>query len=110
MRLPWPATPACCTRPSSSCTRRLPDNDAFLARFASAVDQFAEPAGWWARLTGLRGRDEQPFDLKKLGTFPIVHGVRSLALQSHVGALGTAERAARAGRCARSWTPTWRAT
>ena len=70
----------------------LPDNDAFLARFASAVEQFTEPAGWWARLTAHRGRDEQLFDLKKLGTFPIVHGVRSLALQSHVGALGTAER------------------
>lgn len=70
----------------------LPDNDAFLARFASAVEQFTEPAGWWARLTAHRGRDEQLFDLKKLGTFPIVHGVRSLALQSHIGALGTAER------------------
>jgi CBS domain-containing protein len=71
----------------------LPDNDAFLARFASAVDQFAEPAaGWWARLTGQRSRDEAPFDLKKLGTFPIVHGVRSLALQARVPAVGTAER------------------
>jgi CBS domain-containing protein len=70
----------------------LPDNDAFLARFASAVDQFTEPAGWWARLTAHRGRDEQLFDLKKLGTFPIVHGVRSLALQSRIGALSTAER------------------
>lgn len=70
----------------------LPDNDAFLARFASAVEQFSEPAGWWARLTAPRGRDEQLFDLKKLGTFPIVHGVRSLALQSHISALGTAER------------------
>ena len=29
----------------------LPDNDAFLARFASAADQFEEPVGWWARLT-----------------------------------------------------------
>ena len=27
----------------------LVDNDAFFARFASAADQFAEPAGWWAR-------------------------------------------------------------
>jgi CBS domain-containing protein len=70
----------------------LPDNDAFLARFASAVEQFTEPTGWWARLTGQRGRDEPDFDLKKLGTFPIVHGVRSLALQAHVSALGTADR------------------
>ena len=70
----------------------LPDNDAFLARFASAVEQFTEPAGWWARLTGQRSREEALFDLKKLGTFPIVHGVRSLALQSKVSALSTAER------------------
>jgi CBS domain-containing protein len=70
----------------------LPDSDAFLARFASAVEQFTVPAGWWARLTAHRGRDEQDFDLKKLGTFPIVHGVRSLALQSRVTALGTADR------------------
>jgi CBS domain-containing protein len=70
----------------------LPDNDVFLARFASAVDLFTETAGWWARLTGQRSRDEPNFDLKKLGTFPIVHGVRSLALQAHVSALSTAER------------------
>jgi CBS domain-containing protein len=71
----------------------LPDNDAFLARFARAADQFEEPQGWWARLTAARGRDETPFDLKKLGTFPIVHGLRSLALQSRIDALGSAERA-----------------
>jgi CBS domain-containing protein len=70
----------------------LPDNDAFLARFASAVELFTETAGWWARLTGQRSRDEPNFDLKKLGTFPIVHGVRSLALQAQVSALSTAER------------------
>ena len=67
-------------------------SDASLARFASAVDQFAEPAGWWARITSLRGREEQAFDLKKLGTFPIVHGLRALALQYHLGELGTVQR------------------
>jgi CBS domain-containing protein len=71
--------------------RILADHDAFLARFARAADQFAEPsAGLWARLT--TRRDEQPLDLKKLGTFPIVHGVRALALKHHVRALGTAAR------------------
>jgi CBS domain-containing protein len=69
----------------------LSHNDAFLARFASAVDQFTEPSGWWRWLTGSR-RDEQPLDLKKLGTFPIVHGVRALALQYHVRAVGTVQR------------------
>jgi CBS domain-containing protein len=68
------------------------DNDAYLARFAAAADQFHEPAHWWARLTG--HLDEQPLDLKKLGIFPIVHGVRSLALQHRVRALGTAARLA----------------
>jgi CBS domain-containing protein len=68
----------------------LADSDAYLARFASAADQFAEPAGWWARLVG--GRDETAFDLKKLGTFPIVHGARALALQYRVGEVGTVAR------------------
>ena len=70
----------------------LVDNDAFFARFAGAADQFSGPGGWWAHLTLWRGRDEQAFDLKKLGTFPIVHGVRTLALQHHVSELGTAAR------------------
>ena len=70
----------------------LVDNDAFFARFASAADQFGEPGGWWSRLTHLRSHDEAAIDLKKLGTFPVVHGVRSLAWQHHVGELGTAAR------------------
>jgi CBS domain-containing protein len=69
------------------------DNDAYLARFAAAADQFHEPGHWWSWLTG--HRDEQPLDLKKLGIFPIVHGVRTLALQHHVRELGTAARLAR---------------
>lgn len=69
----------------------LADNDVFLARFALAADQFAEPGGhWWAWFTPRR--DEPPLDLKKLGTFPIVHGVRALALQCRVKAPGTVQR------------------
>lgn len=67
-------------------------SDALLARFAAAVEQFNEGTSWWDRLTTLRGRDEQAFDLKKLGTFPVVHGIRALALQNHVQPLGTLER------------------
>jgi len=70
----------------------LVDNDVFFARFVGAADQFSEPGGWWARLGSLRGRDEQAFDLKKLGTFPVVHGARTLALQHHVAEIGTAAR------------------
>jgi len=69
----------------------LHDDDVFFARFVNAADQFSEP-GWWTRLGGLRGRDEQAFDLKKLGTFPVVHGARTLALQHRVAEIGTAAR------------------
>jgi CBS domain-containing protein len=64
--------------------------DAFLARFAAAADQFHEPGHWFLRLT--QKRETQPLDLKKLGTFPIVHGVRALALQYGVDERGTATR------------------
>ena len=68
----------------------LSGSDAFLARFAAAADQFDEPQRWWQRLTA-RG-DEQPLDLKKLGTFPIVHGVRALSLQHAVRESSTVAR------------------
>jgi len=68
-------------------------SDTFLGRMASAIEQFPEPAtGWWARLTHLQMREADSFDLKKIGTFPIVHGARALALEHRLPALGTAER------------------
>lgn len=69
------------------------DNDAMLARFASAVENFGGPAGWWSRLFGL-GDEGRAISLKKAGIFPIVHGVRSLALARRVAATGTADRIA----------------
>ncbi len=66
------------------------DSDALVARFALAIDAFGSPAPWWNRLLGLGG--EGPMNLKKAGIFPIVHGVRSLALARRVCATGTAER------------------
>jgi CBS domain-containing protein len=69
------------------------DNDALVARFASAVEQFGGAAGWWTRLLGL-GHEARQINLKKAGIFPIVHGVRSLALVRQVAATGTAERVA----------------
>lgn len=67
------------------------DNDALVARFAAVVEQFGVASSWWNRLLGL-GDDARHINLKKAGIFPIVHGVRSLALARHVGATGTAER------------------
>lgn len=67
-------------------------NDALVARFALAIDAFGNPGGWWNRLLGLH--DDAPINLKKAGIFPIVHGVRSLALAQRIAATSTAERLA----------------
>jgi CBS domain-containing protein len=67
------------------------DNDALLARFAAAISAFDTSSGWWNRLLSLE--DGPPtLDLKKAGTFPLVHGVRSLALAHHITAPSTAAR------------------
>ena len=55
------------------------DNDAMLSRFAAAIDFFGSSTGWWSRLLG-QGNIAQQLNLKKEGIFPLVHGVRSLAL------------------------------
>ncbi len=68
-------------------------DDALLGRFAAAVDSFPdESGGWWNRLLLIGEHDKQTLDLKKAGIFPIVHGVRSLALRDHVSAAGTVAR------------------
>ncbi len=72
--------------------RVLMDDAAYFARFARAVEQFGEDGSWWSRLPGLRGRGAAEIDIKKLGIFPIVHGVRALALQFRIEPLGTADR------------------
>ncbi len=77
----------------------LNGQDTWLARFAAAADLFQEPGNWFTRLT--TKRDEQPLDLKKLGTFPIVHGVRALALQYGVHEQGTAARLAKLAQAER---------
>ena len=74
--------------------RRLAtDNDAMLSRFAAAIDSFGSSTGWWNRLLGL-GEGDQQLNLKKEGIFPLVHGVRSLALAHRLTEVGTAARIA----------------
>ena len=65
------------------------DSDALLARFAGAIDAFGGSVGWWNRLLGDAG---ERLNLKKEGIFPLVHGVRSLALAGRLDATGTVER------------------
>jgi CBS domain-containing protein len=68
------------------------DNDAMLAHFAAAIDAFDTHSGWWNRLLTLGEGAAELLDLKKAGLFPLVHGVRSLALQQHVRATDTVQR------------------
>ncbi len=70
--------------------RILVGSDSFLARFASAIELFDARPSWWQWLT--RRGDEQPLDLKKIGIFPIVHGVRAMALQQRLRVNGSAAR------------------
>ena len=68
------------------------DNDALIARFAAVIDSFGEESGsWWNRLLG-RSAEFSSVHLKKAGIFPLVHGVRSLALARQVHATSTVER------------------
>ncbi len=70
-------------------------SDALLGRFAAAIDAFpSQTGGWWNRLLliGEGGKDAEIIDLKKAGIFPIVHGVRSMALAERLDATNTVAR------------------
>ena len=69
------------------------DNDALLSRFAAAIELFSSSTGWWNRLLGL-GDGVPQLDLKKEGIFPLVHGVRSMALAERLTETSTAGRIA----------------
>ena len=65
-----------------------------LARFARAVDAFPTPIGLFNNLVTHKDHGDA-LDLKKGGVFPIVHGVRALALERGLVETGTAARIAR---------------
>jgi CBS domain-containing protein len=67
------------------------DSDAMQARFAAAIDLFSGSGGWWHRLIGDAA---DGVNLKKEGIFPLVHGVRSLALAHRLQQTGTTARIA----------------
>ncbi|MFC7332713.1 putative nucleotidyltransferase substrate binding domain-containing protein [Rhodocista pekingensis] len=56
----------------------------FLWQFARIVLQFDTPLGWFGHLVTEGGEHRGQLDLKKGGLFPIVHGVRSLALEARL--------------------------
>ena len=69
------------------------DHDMLLSRFAAAMDSFGSSPGWWNRVLA-RSDAQAPLNLKKEGVFPLVHGVRSLALAHAVSETSTSARIA----------------
>lgn len=70
----------------------LSDDESFYARFARAIEQFDTPLGFFAQLLTREQNGEATLDIKKGGIFPIVHGIRSLALRHNIAANNTFER------------------
>jgi CBS domain-containing protein len=71
----------------------LKGEQAYLAHFARAIDAFPTPIGLFNNLVTSRDGGDA-LDLKKGGIFPIVHGVRSLAIERGLLETGTAARIA----------------
>ncbi len=67
--------------------RRIQNNEIFFAHFAKASLRFDTPLTFFGRL-----KDSAGLDIKKAGVFPIVHGVRSIALENKVADTNTFKR------------------
>jgi CBS domain-containing protein len=66
---------------------------AYLAHFARYIDQFAGvSAGMLTSLMVSVGVTSDQIDIKKAGTFPIVHGIRTLAIEHAITPTPTARR------------------
>ena len=71
--------------------RLATDNEAMLSRFAAAIDAFGATQGWWNRLLAFNDPTKS-LVLKKEAIFPLVHGIRSLALANRIHATNTFDR------------------
>ena len=57
----------------------------FVRQFARAALQFGEIHEWWQKFAPLLGKSStSDIDLKKAGIFPLVHGIRTLALEHDI--------------------------
>ena len=68
------------TKAKTALVEMVRGEQTFLAHFARAIDAFATPIGLFKSLITSAGNGDA-LDLKKGGIFPIVHGVRRLALE-----------------------------
>ncbi len=63
---------------------RIGNAGGFLSHFARPVLQFDTPIGFFHQILLGHGEHAGEIDVKKGGIFPIVHGVRALALERHI--------------------------
>jgi CBS domain-containing protein len=70
--------------------RLLSDHRSFYSQFAKSTVAFETPLGFFTNFVVEKDRDE--LDIKKGGIFPIVHGVRSLALEYRLPQTNTVDR------------------
>lgn len=75
--------------------RMMRGESALMAHFAHLIDSFATPSlGVLSTLMTSVGVGEDAIDIKKAGIFPIVHGIRTMALDRGIAATPTAVRIA----------------
>ncbi len=70
--------------------RLLGDHASFFSQFAKSTVAFETPLGFFTNFVLEKNRNE--LDIKKGGIFPIVHGVRSLALEYRLPQTNTVDR------------------
>jgi len=70
--------------------RLLGDHRSFYSQFAKSTVAFETPLGFFTNFVVEKDRDE--LDIKKGGIFPIVHGIRSLALEYRLPQTNTMDR------------------
>jgi CBS domain-containing protein len=74
--------------------RSMTDDAGTLGRFARAIELFDhQNTGFFAQL--LNRDSSSQMDIKKMGVFPVVHGIRALSLEAHLSETNTFERIAR---------------
>jgi len=67
--------------------RHLRNNDVFFSHFARAAVEFDTPLTFFGNL-----KDKGQLDIKKGGVFPIVHGIRTMALEHRILKTNTFQR------------------
>lgn len=80
-------------RAKSAMVEMMHGESAYLSRFARAIDQFeGASAGMLTSIMASVGVGSGEIDIKKAGTFPIVHGIRTFAIDQGLKVTSTVHR------------------